>query len=97
MKYNKGDIVLAKSPSGEAVPAVHVRLLKRTHIKAKKGKVIDWPEFVLWEAELVKEEEAVMLKKRFGIPFSFPDDIKTNVYENNIVKVVKRYKKERKK
>jgi hypothetical protein len=97
MKYNKGDIVLAKSPAGPAIPAVHVRLLARTHVKASKGRTIDWPEYVVWEAELVKESDAVMLKKRFQIPFSFPDDVKTNVYERNIIKIIKRNRKKRNK
>jgi len=89
-KYKPGDIVLAKSPAGEAIPAVHVKLIKREHVKAKQGNTIVWPEYVIWDAELVKPAETDMLRKKFGIPFSFPKDIATRVFEDNIVKVIKR-------
>jgi len=96
-RYKPGDIVLAKSPAGDSIPAVHVKLIKRTHVKAKKGNTLDWPEYVSWTAVLVYPEEAKMLRKEWSIPFKFPDDIETCVYESNIVKKVINKRKRRKK
>ena len=89
-RYKPGDIVLTKSCAGPAIPPVHVELIKRTHVKAKKGNRIDWPEYVTWDAILVYPEEAKMLRKEWSIPFKFPDDIKTCVFESSIIKLVKR-------
>jgi|GEM_PF-2032750 len=84
-----GDIVLAKSTAGDCIPAIHVRLLKRVDVKASKGNRMDWPGYSGWEAELTDQEEADMLRKKWSIPFKFPNDIKTFVYDHCIVKKVK--------
>jgi len=94
-RYKPDDIVLAKSPAGDAIPPVHVKLIERSHIKGSKGNTIVWPEYVIWAAELVYPEEAKMLKKEWSIPFKFPDDISTSVFERNIIKLVSRKKTKR--
>ena len=87
-KLKEGDIVLAKSPAGDCIPATHVRLLKRVDVKASKGNTIDWSGYSGWEAELTVPEEADMLRKTWSIPFQFPNDIKTFVFDHCILKKV---------
>ena len=89
MKLKEGDIVLAKSTAGDCIPVIHVRLLKRIDVKPSKGNRMDWPGYTGWEAELTEPEEAEILRKKWSIPFKFPDDIKTFVYEDCIIKKVK--------
>ena len=96
--YKAGDVVLIRSRAGNAIPHIHVRLLKRHHKKKKEIKVGHrktsvYPEYFYWDAELVYQEEAVMLKKRWSIPFSFPDNIQTSVFEQDIIKKVRKNKK----
>ena len=97
MKFNVGDIVLCKSTAGDAIPSIHVKLLNRRHVKGSKGNTIDWPEYIVWDAELVYPREAKMLKKEWSIPFSFPDNIETVVFESSIIKIVKKNKLKKKK
>ena len=92
-KYQPGDIVLARSSAGPAIPNVHLRLEKRYEVLAKKGNTIDWPAYVYWEAVLVDEEEVKMLRKRFQIPYDWPTDVATFVFEADIVKKVKNIQK----
>jgi len=103
-KYKPGDIVLAKSPAGDCIPAVQVRLIERTYVPEVKdppfhrGPSIATPEFAWWTAVLVRKEEADMLRKEWSIPFKHPDKMNTSVYERNIVKIVKkRVRKQRRK
>jgi hypothetical protein len=84
--YKENDIVLVRSPAGEAVPVVHVKLIKKVVSKPQKGRNFDWPGCVGWEAVLVKPEEADMLRKKYSIPFKFPNDIETFVFESDIIK-----------
>jgi hypothetical protein len=70
--------------------------LSRVEVKARKGRTMDWPGYAGWDAVLVKQEEADMLRKNFGIPFKFPEDINTFVFERNIIKKVKKTNKRRK-
>ncbi len=95
-KYKPGDIVLIRSAAGPAIPAVHVRLVKRIEVKPSKGRTMDWPGYVLWDAVLIKESEVKMLKKKFQIPYAFPDDVATSVFESNIIKKVRATKKNKK-
>ena len=92
MKYNKGDIVLISSAAGPAIPHVQVRLIQRVVVKPSKGRTLDWPGYVGWECELIKESDAKKLKKNWGIPFNFPDQIETFTLEANIVKIIRRKK-----
>ena len=90
-KYKVGDIVLVKSPAGDAIPNIHVKLTLRIVVKPRQGKrvgirmTMDWPGYSGWEAEIVYQEEADMLRKEWSIPFSGPGD-KTFVYDDNIIK-----------
>ena len=94
-RYKPGDIVLARSSAGPAIPNVHLRLEKRFDVAAKKGNTVDWPAYVYWEATLVDEEEVKMLKKRFQIPYVWPTDITTLVFESDIVKKVRNLEKKK--
>ena len=96
MKYRPGDIVLVRSPAGEAIPNVHVRLLKRIVVSPSKGRNIDWPGYTGWEAKLVYLKEAELLRKKFRIPYKFPDDVETFVFESDIIKVKKRARRKNK-
>jgi|TARA_R110001583_G_scaffold21333_16_gene81085 hypothetical protein len=86
-----GDIVLVKSPAGDAIIPVHVKLTKRVVVKPTKGKYVgirktmDWEGYSGWEAEIVFQEEADYLRKEWSIPFTGPGD-KTFVYDRCILK-----------
>ena len=90
-KYKIGDIVLVKSPAGDCIPNIHVRLLKRVVVKPTKGRQVgirrtmDWDGYSGWEAEIVYQKEADELRKSWSIPFSGPGD-KTWVFDYCIVK-----------
>ena len=90
-KYKVGDIVLVKSPAGDCIPNIHVRLLERVVVKERKGKLVgfrksmDWPGYAGWNAEIVYQKEADILRKEWCIPFQRPGD-KTFVYDSSIVK-----------
>ena len=100
--FKPGDIVLIRSRAGSMIPDIHVRLLKRYHKKKNKVKIgkyqsYEYPEYFYWDAELVYSEEADDLRKTFGIPFKFPDSIETIVFEEDIIKKVRKNKKRIKK
>jgi hypothetical protein len=89
--YKPGDIVLIKSRVGSSIPQIHVKLVERHVRKEFKGNTMDWPGYIYWDAVLVKQSEVEVLRKRWSIPFSFPDDVATIVFDDDIVR------KERKK
>ena len=84
MKYKVGDIVLVKSSAGPAIPNVHVKLLQ----KIKRNTSFD-PAYIIWKAHLTKRKEADMLRKQWQIPFKFPDEVETFVYETDVIKLIK--------
>ena len=84
MKYKVGDIVLVKSSAGSAIPNFHVKLLQ----KIKRITSFD-PPYIVWKARLTKHKEADMLRKQWQIPFKFPNEVETFVYETNITKLIK--------
>tara|TARA_Y100000996_G_C22387377_1_gene587697 strand:- start:43 stop:417 length:375 start_codon:yes stop_codon:yes gene_type:complete len=91
-RYKSGDIVLVKSPAGDCIPNIHVKLLKRIIVKETKGrqvgirKTMDWPEYSGWEATPVFKEECDILRKEWSIPFTNPGNDITFVYDSNIIK-----------
>ena len=101
-KYKPGDIVLAKSPAGDCIPAVQVRLIERTYVPERKdppfhrGPSTATPEYAWWTAVLVRKSDADMLRKEWSIPFKHPDEMETCVSESNIVKVVKKNRRKQK-
>jgi hypothetical protein len=84
MKYKVGDIVLVKSSAGPAIPNVHVKLIQ----EIKRESSFD-PSYIIWKASLTKRKEIDMLRKQWQIPFKFPSDVETFVYETNIIKLIK--------
>lgn len=84
--YKKNDIVLVNSKAVPAMKPISVRLLKKYVVKARKGNRIDWPAYIGWDAELINKSDAIRLKKRWQIPFKFPDDVETFIYEEEIIK-----------
>lgn len=91
-KYKPGDIVLVKSPAGDCIPKIHVRLLRRVVVKETLGKYVgikktmDWPGYAGWEATPVFQEEIDVLRKEWSIPLSRPEEDETWVYDKNIIK-----------
>ena len=79
--YKVGDIVLIKSCAGDIIPVVEAKLIKK--IESKEG-------WVGWECDLTKPKEADMLRKDWCIPLKFPDNIRTFVFEDNIIKHIKK-------
>ena len=84
MNYKVGDIVLVKSSAGNAIFNFHVMLLE----KIKRNTSFD-PVYIKWRARLTKRKEVDMLRKQWQIPFNFPDEVETFVYETNIIKLIK--------
>tara|TARA_Y100000593_G_C4189386_1_gene276074 strand:- start:279 stop:545 length:267 start_codon:yes stop_codon:yes gene_type:complete len=84
-KYKIGDIVTVKSKMNKVIPKFHVRLLEKKVVKESKGNNMDWPGYIGWECELIYKKEADMLRKKFQVPFKFPNDIATFVYEDEII------------
>ena len=84
MNYKVGDIVLVKSSAGKAIPNFHVKLLQ----KIERNTSFD-PPYIMWRAHLTKRKEVDMLRKQWQIPFKFPNEVETFVYETNIIKLIK--------
>ena len=87
-KFRAGDIILAKSRAGKAIPPVKLKLVEKIVVPERKGNNFDSPGYTLWKALLVCEKEVKMLKKRFQIPYSFPDDVETTVFDCDIIKKI---------
>ena len=85
MNYKIDDIVLIKSSAGDAIPHIHVRLLKRIVIKPRKGRNVDWPGYSGWEATPVYQKEIDTLRKKWSIPFTKPEKDLTFVYDRDIL------------
>ena len=79
-----GDVVLIKSPAGPAIPNFKVKLIQRI-----KRKTSFDPTYIIWRAILTSRKEADILRTKWQIPFKFPDQIETFVYETNIIKLIK--------
>lgn len=96
-RYKEGDIVLVKSVAGDAIPHIHVRLVKRVVVKPTPPKRVgfkmsmDWPGYSGWESEVVYQHEADLLRKKWSIPFKGPGD-STFVYDSCIIKKESRRK-----
>tara|TARA_B100000131_G_scaffold101752_3_gene98801 strand:- start:865 stop:1167 length:303 start_codon:yes stop_codon:yes gene_type:complete len=88
--YKEKDIVLVKSRSASGIKPFHVRLVKKIVVKETKGSTGVWPGYIGWDAELVYPEEAEYLRKRWCIPFKFPDQIQTFIFEEEIIKKQRR-------
>jgi hypothetical protein len=86
MKYKIGDIVLVSSPAGDVIPNIHVKLLKRIEVKPSKGNSMDWPGYSGWEATPMFQEEIDALRKTWNIPLTKPEEDRTFVYDQNIIK-----------
>ena len=84
-KYKVGDIVLVKARAGPAIPDVHVKLIKKYVVKKKKGRRIDWPEYIGWDAKMIYKKEVLLLKKKFKIPYEYPNNVETFVYDEDII------------
>ena len=101
MTYKKGDVVLVKSPAGDAIPDIHVKLLKRIIVKGQKGKFngfrysMDWPGYSGWEATPVYQKEIDVLRKKWSIPYTKPCEDITFVYDDDIVCAEKKKRKKR--
>tara|TARA_X000001388_G_scaffold76742_1_gene74963 strand:+ start:153 stop:530 length:378 start_codon:yes stop_codon:yes gene_type:complete len=91
-KYKAGDIVLVKSPAGDAIPQIHVKLLKRVVVDAVPSRLVgfrstmDWPGYAGWEATPVFQSEIDVLRKEWSIPLAVPHIDETFVYDDCIVK-----------
>ena len=84
MIYKVGDIVLVQSSAGFAIPPFKVRLLQRI----KRITSLD-PTYIIWRTKLTSRKEADTMRKEWGIPFKFPNEVETFVYETNIIKLIK--------
>ena len=90
--YKEGDVVWVRSRFIEGVPLIRVKLLKKEIYKGGRGKYITFPPYVGWEGVLISKEDCDMLRKDWCIPFKFPDDVETFVFEEEIVRRVNKKK-----
>jgi len=78
-RYKKGDIILAKSPAGDAILPVHHKLVRRVVVEPQKGQqagfktTMDWPGYAGWDTVLVSAEEIKYLKQEWCIPYTEPE------------------------
>ncbi|HIL26835.1 MAG TPA: hypothetical protein EYG21_05540 [Nitrospinaceae bacterium] len=86
MKYKKGDIVVVRSPAGEGIPSIHVKLLNRIKVAPHKGNSMDWPGYSGWEATPIYQEEIDILRKQWSIPLKKPGKDLTFVYDRDIIR-----------
>jgi len=93
--YKKGAVVIIQSIAGHAIPQVKARLIERVVVKPQKGRTFDWPGYVGWKCVLTKQKEVDMLRKKWSIPFEWPDKVETFTFEKNIVKNVSTRSKRR--
>tara|TARA_R110002110_G_scaffold149672_1_gene341016 strand:- start:479 stop:817 length:339 start_codon:yes stop_codon:yes gene_type:complete len=82
--YKINDIVLVKSSAAPAMPPFKVKLLERI----KRDTSFD-PIYIIWRTKLTSRREADRMRKEWGIPFKFPNEVETFVYETNIIKLIK--------
>ena len=91
-----GDVVLVSSRAGKAMPKIHVLLKKKVVVKESKGRQVglrrsmDWPGYSGWEATTVYEEEINRLRKEWSIPYTKVGEDTLFVYDDDIIKKVKR-------
>ena len=64
----------------------HVKLNKRIVVKERKGRTFNWPAYTGWDAVLIKKTEVERIRKRWNIPYTFPEDTGTFIYEDEIIK-----------
>ena len=94
--YKKGNVVIIQSIAGPAIPQVEVRLIERVIVKPQKGRTFDWPGYVGWKCVLTKQKEVDMFRKKWSIPFEWPDKVETFTFEKNIIKNVSTGSKKKK-
>ena len=84
-KYKPGDVVKIKCLAGSAIPNIHVELIEKHTTKERKYNKTAYQGFSGWDAKLIYEKEVEMLRKRFQIPFKYPNNIETFVFESEII------------
>jgi len=89
--YKKGDIVLVRCRNIDARP-IRVKLLEKETFKGHKGKYINFPPYVGWSAIITNKKDCDMLRKDWCIPFKFPDERTTFIFEEEIVGKVNKKK-----
>jgi len=85
--YKPYDVVTAKFRHIKDMKPVTLKLIKRIEVKERKGNRIDWPGYIGWDSELVSKKEVEYLKKRYSIPFKYPKDVVTFIYEDEIIEL----------
>ena len=88
--YKKGDVVLVRSLAGPAIPHTHVRLCKKIVQKPKTYGEFNDEGYVAWDATLIYKGEINKLNKEWSIPYKYPDKVEIFVFEEDIIKKVKK-------
>ena len=89
--YKSGDIVLVKCQNIDA-PPIRVKLLEKEVSKVYEGKYIKLPSYVGWSAIITNKKDCDMLRKEWCIPFKYPNDRETFVFEKEIIKRINKKK-----
>ena len=87
--YRPNDIIRARFNHIKDMKPVKLKLIKRIEVKERKGNRIDWPGYIGWDAELINRKEIEYLRKRYSIPFKYPKDTVTFIYEDEIIGLIK--------
>jgi len=73
--FRSGDIVLVDTKFIKNFKPVHVKLIKKDYEN-------------VWVGKLIKKKEIDFLKKRYCIPYKYPNNVDTSVNESDIIKKV---------
>lgn len=84
--YNVGDIVLVRCRFISNAPKIHVKLIEREISEEYEGNYEKFPGYSGWYGVLVRKKDCDVLRKKWCIPFNFPDDVETFVFDSEIVK-----------
>lgn len=82
-QHKPGDIVKVRLQHTNLI--ISVKLITKKHSKRQKGRYIELPEYVGWDAEINNKKDCKKLSEKRGIPFKFPNFVKTFVFEEEIV------------
>tara|TARA_R110000824_G_scaffold87134_2_gene215044 strand:- start:175 stop:447 length:273 start_codon:yes stop_codon:yes gene_type:complete len=89
--HKPGDVVLVRCPNIVALP-IQVKLLEKESFQGYKGKYINFPPYVGWHSIITNKKDCDILRKDWNIPFQFPKERSTFVFEEDILHEVNKEK-----
>ena len=89
--YKTSDIVWVRCRHIDA-PPIRVKLLEKEVFKGYEGTYVTFPSYVGWSVLIIDKKDCDMLRKEWCIPFEFPDNRETFVFEEEIIHKVNKGK-----